>query len=545
MKISANIAALIAKALGVTQQQQPELLQEKYQGYPWHTEDFQERFCQQVADKFTGSKNRDQYLKAVAQVLNVVVKAEFFGSDRFLLLRQDLDGLLPPTPMEPAPDSELWPDYLQHRPGAIACLLLDAENLNLEASFEQKIKGLSTYPIQVKIAFGNWKKLGKQDLNYHNRSYELIHVPPHQNSADFKLTTFGASLWRYYPQIKEVFIGSGDAAFTHLGNSLQAQGLEVYLVSRLGYQLKVNHLNNQSETLINVIVPENLPTMDEFLAQLQALIPQTQTRQGQHWVSLSMLADLYRRSHQLSVNEVLSYLSPEHKLRDLLGERPDLFGLHQLPNQSEVYVCLFENPAFKAIQNLAKTKNLPVEELEEIAQFTPEKLNQALINLCQELQDKNQQTKISLSELAAHFDRQFQIPLTRLLKHLNLPSKLPNYFQKSPVFTIDKKQKQYYLNIKKNIPTQKLATLAIDGLPALTTEIKTIIQTLTAHHGTESVHISKVHAAFLETHKLTVREVLNQYDFSGNYLEFLRQEPTFNLEQQAKGWFVSVAIANQ
>ena len=56
--------------------------------------------------------------------------------------------------------------------GPIAILLLDAENLKLKVNTEQFLAGLCDYPLQVKIAFANWKNpsIGKLDAEFYDRT---------------------------------------------------------------------------------------------------------------------------------------------------------------------------------------------------------------------------------------------------------------------------------------------------------------------------------------------------------------------------------------
>ena len=56
--------------------------------------------------------------------------------------------------------------------GGIAILLLDAENLKLKVNTEQFLAGLCGYPLQVKIAFANWKNssIGKLDAEFYDRT---------------------------------------------------------------------------------------------------------------------------------------------------------------------------------------------------------------------------------------------------------------------------------------------------------------------------------------------------------------------------------------
>ena len=74
--------------------------------------------------------------------------------------------------------------------------------------------------------------MGKKDAEFHQRGYQLIHVPPGKDSADLKMATVGASIFVHYPTAKEIFVCSSDRALTHLSNTLQAHGLTVFQVRK-------------------------------------------------------------------------------------------------------------------------------------------------------------------------------------------------------------------------------------------------------------------------------------------------------------------------
>lgn len=128
----------------------------------------------------------------------------------------------------------------------ISILLLDAENLKLDLNTETFLARLCKYPLQVKIAFANWRNptIGKQDAELYERGYQLVHVPGSKNSADAKMIALGSSVLRQYQTVKEVFVCSGDGMLNHLCNQLQAQGLTGYWVRRQNHILMVENRNN-------------------------------------------------------------------------------------------------------------------------------------------------------------------------------------------------------------------------------------------------------------------------------------------------------------
>ncbi len=127
----------------------------------------------------------------------------------------------------------------------ISLLLLDAENLKLDINSELFLASVCKCPLQVKIAFANWRNpsTGKQDIELYNRGYQLVHVPEGKNSADAKMIAFGACVLRYYPTVKEILVCSGDGILNHLCNELQNQGLIVYWVRRQGQNLHIENRN--------------------------------------------------------------------------------------------------------------------------------------------------------------------------------------------------------------------------------------------------------------------------------------------------------------
>ncbi|MEG4944821.1 IS1/IS1595 family N-terminal zinc-binding domain-containing protein [Microcoleus sp. F4-D5] len=114
----------------------------------------------------------------------------------------------------------------------IAILLSDAENLKLKVNTEQFLASLCDYPLQVKIAFVNWKNPSKSklDAELYDRGYELIHVPGGANSANGKKIAFGAGILYRYRDVRQVLVCSSDGLLNHFCNQLQNQELTVFRV---------------------------------------------------------------------------------------------------------------------------------------------------------------------------------------------------------------------------------------------------------------------------------------------------------------------------
>ncbi len=82
---------------------------------------------------------------------------------------------------------------------------------------------------------------------------------------------------------------------------------------------------------------------------------------------------------------------------------------------------------------------------------SPLDLEKILINLCRQLIETRCQPhspKLDLSTLAAEFNKQYQLPLTKILKHLNLPISLPRYLQSCDRLSVEKYGKSYLVYLK-------------------------------------------------------------------------------------------------
>jgi hypothetical protein len=139
-------------------------------------------------------------LSLVKNLLEEKVTQKSLGSFSFILAEELLQTILSPDCLESGVFSQL---ILKIQPEAeikhqldtgISLLLLDAENLKLDINSELFLASVCEYPLQVKIAFANWRNpsTGKQDIELYNRGYQLVHVPGGKDSADAKMIAFGA-----------------------------------------------------------------------------------------------------------------------------------------------------------------------------------------------------------------------------------------------------------------------------------------------------------------------------------------------------------------
>jgi len=180
--------------------------------------------------------------------------------------------------------------------GGIAILLLDAENLKLKVNTEQFLASLCDYPLQVKIAFANWKNpsIGKLDAELYDRGYELIHVPGGANSADGKMIAFGAAILYRYRDVRQVFVCSSDGLLNHLCNQLQNQGLTVFRVRRQNSVLSVENLLTGDTNHYSCEREMEIPSFEELANQVAELLKAEHKSIEERIASFSSVAELFQ-----------------------------------------------------------------------------------------------------------------------------------------------------------------------------------------------------------------------------------------------------------
>jgi hypothetical protein len=180
--------------------------------------------------------------------------------------------------------------------GGIAILLLDAENLKLKVNTEQFLASLCDYPLQVKIAFANWKNqsIGKWDAELYDRGYELIHVPGGANSADGKMIAFGAAILYRYRDVRQVFVCSSDGLLNHLCNQLQNQGLTVFRVRRQNSVLSVENPLTGDTHHYSCEREMEIPSFEELANQVAEFLKAEHKSIEERMARFSSVAELFQ-----------------------------------------------------------------------------------------------------------------------------------------------------------------------------------------------------------------------------------------------------------
>ncbi|MDZ8222437.1 transposase-like zinc-binding domain-containing protein [Nostoc sp. ChiVER01] len=294
----------------------------------------------------------------------------------------------------------------------ISLLLLDAENLKLDINSELFLASVCKYPLQVKIAFANWRNpsTGKQDIELYNRGYQLVHVPGGKDSADAKMIALGACVLRSYPTVKEILVCSGDGILIHLCNELQNQGLIVYWVRRQGQNLQIENRNTGKLTHYSLSMATEIPSLEQVVDKIQDLI----------------------KTEQESINTRLNSLVA---VATLFQERCDINTKHHSKQpEIEEIIPVIDNSSAQSIQKDKK---------DSVENFDGETLDKLLLEIIQDIQIKSPETKLSVSKLGSELQKITRKSPNSIIKELKLGSNFTKYLESSPTFTLKASGKEY------------------------------------------------------------------------------------------------------
>ncbi len=450
------ISRYIAQTLITIQEQHPEWIAEKYRNTPWAKPTFQSVLIGKLTKSFRVASDTDSLLLTAKKYLQILLVPEFVNSPQFSKLWAKIQQLAQsqtaPAKSQNSVSSEpATPTAHQPAPLhlGIAILLLDVENLQLTIETEKFLEGICHYPIQIKVAFANWRSMGKKDAEFHQRGYQLIHVPPGKDSADLKMATVGASIFVHYPTAKEIFVCSSDRALTHLSNTLQAHGLTVFQVRKQKDKILVlNSKTGQVETHYLATLPEITP-LEQLVIQLKELIKKEQQRASTQWIKLSTISSLFRENYGLVLNQVVAHHFLGTKTRDIFLKYPTDFVIHKPSETSQTYVTLFEvklspPPPILSQENLNNHQAAPA-SLTDINSL--EDLERALVKIVGDLTDNSPENSVFLSNVGSEFHRQYGKQITQIIKDFNLGRKFTKFLQSCASLQLKKAEKGWQVSL--------------------------------------------------------------------------------------------------
>ncbi len=332
---SHQISQRIHHALTVTAKHHPEWLVEKYRTIDWASDRPAVAFAERLAHELGQIPDQAILLTKVDRYLSLLFTLSFRATPAFETLRRDIRQILETSVAPSKPDSSLSANADANL-GAIAVLLLDAENMHITPAAEQALQRVCQYLIRIKVAFGNWRSsnLSKRDVELHQRGYQMIHVPAGKNSADMQMTAIGASIFIHHPTAREVFVCSSDNDLANLRHSLQFHGLTVYSVKRQDNQLTVeNSVTHHKKTIsvseiqrdaeadsngipiVSIVHPElqvepsaskkKIQSPQELEKELAAILRRLTSQLPGSYINISALAVEFKHRHSQSVSELL------------------------------------------------------------------------------------------------------------------------------------------------------------------------------------------------------------------------------------------------
>ncbi|MDJ0617207.1 MAG: NYN domain-containing protein [Calothrix sp. MO_192.B10] len=440
-----QIGSHVCQTIIFIQEQQPELLIEKYRNIPWHSSRNQLNLKAKLIKVLSEASDWQTLLKQLRRLLKALLISESFDSPILVTLLAKINRLNPHKEDKLNSSTALnngydhVPDKMDHDyqslvsisrissgvQSRIAILLLDAENLQLNLETEQFLSQVSNFPLQVKIAFANWQAMGKKDNEFHQRGYDLIHVPAGKDNADGKMIAFGASIQEHYPQVQEVFVCSCDRVMINLCNHLQKNGIVVYQVSQKGSNIEVlNTQNNQVQ--VHTIVP----SLEKFLHQIKEIITAEATRTANQWVKLSRISKLFYQKSRLDINQVVSHHIPGKTAKVFFEETAD-FALHKVPEDSNIYVALFKMPHSSKIKFKNKSD-----------------LEKALAKIVNTLVTKTSKNYIPIETLSSKFNQQHGQPVSKVMERLNLDANFLGFLHSCNSFILEKVSDRWQVTLK-------------------------------------------------------------------------------------------------
>lgn len=414
----------VVRILFLIHNKHPNWLKEQFRSYPWQDVNFQNKFKQKLQKKFNNIENHDDLINKLIDLLSYLVYPIFFKSFYFREF------------MHNAINYHFTNNHQQELDFYLAILLLDTENLYLDINSEKFLSTVCYYPIKLKFAFGNWRNLGKKDVEFYERGYELLHVPPGKNSADLKMISFGSSIWLNYPKAKEVLICSSDGDLNHLSTALQHHGLTVYKVSRRGDELIV--LNSQTAQMQRFALSKitEYPSINQCFEEVKSLITSEQKRTGKIWIKLTRLIQMFKKKLNLNLSEVIEYYFPQQGIEEVLSDSKHGLVFHKPTSDSDVYLTVFTDKVDESIK-----------EKEIVKIDSPVNLEIVLVRIIRKLIQESNQEYVPISQVASEYQKKYQVSITKTMEKLQLGKKFAQLIASYESLELKKQESVYYVGI--------------------------------------------------------------------------------------------------
>lgn len=404
----------------------------------------------------------------------------------------------------------------------IAILLLDAENLKLNVNTEQFLASLCGYPLQVKIAFANWKNpsIGKLDAELYDRGYELMHVPGGSNSADGKMIAFGAAILYRYPAVRQVFVCSSDGLLNHLCNQLQNQGLTVFRVRRQNAVLSVENRLTGEIKHYSCDREMEIPSLEDLANQISELLKAEHKSIEERIAQFSSVAELFQERRTLAFNST----SSNNAAAMLQSAEKEI-----------------TQPAKEPLPPLAVTQNIPspptIPALNSTAIDSLDALEEILLEMIYAAAVELKEDVIPVLKIKKDFFNKYQLHADLIVKQFSSKSSLIKFLQSRPaVFQVTSIGGDHQVEI-----AQKAAVSKTDSPAALEAHLAKIVRALTAQSPGSFIPIPHVASEFKKQYGQPITQKMKALKLDSPFPDFLQSCQTFKVQKKGKGYQVAIA----
>ncbi|MCU0516875.1 MAG: NYN domain-containing protein [Oscillatoria sp. Prado101] len=404
----------------------------------------------------------------------------------------------------------------------IAILLLDAENLKLDITTERFLASLCASPLQVKIAFANWRNssLGKLDVELHERGYQLVHVAEGKNSADAKMIAVGSSLFLQYPNVKEVFVCSSDGLLNHLCTQLQNLGLTVYRARTKNKTLTVENRRSGELKHYSLTVGAEIPSFEEFVKQVEELIQAEHNSLTERIAQFSAISALFQERRNLTLSASRSNDSP--------ALAPEATSLAPAPE---------EEPAPPALESADVELNVsaPAPPLPTMTINSKEELERAIVEIIEFLQLDNPLEEVSVATLSAELRQLCGETGNSIVKRLKLGGNLTKFLKSCTGLTLDPHSTPHTVSVAAS-PSFEISTRS-----ELEQALVTIARALSAESAGNSISLSNLAWEFQKEYGQPLIKTMKQLHLGSQLPSFLQSCSAFKVQKKSKGYQVALA----
>ncbi|RZM77258.1 NYN domain-containing protein [Leptolyngbya iicbica] len=413
------IAAKLSDALIQIQAAHPDWVQARYRlrSLAANRAKLVQKFVELLQGAANANVASDQVLELLAKLLEPVVnETQFYQQVRHLVATELSSSIVPLREQSLIwqPELELATQSAAKNENAIAILLLDAENIDLNQEAEAWLETHCNYPMTLKFAFGNWKTLGDRDAQLHRRGYQLLHVPKGKNHADDKMTIIGSSILVHFPNIKAAIVGSNDNDLENLRHTLRFQGLDVSLLQRHQQTLKLINCKTKESTTLTLLAATPMPSVEQGIQYCQTYLANAEAPK----ILISQLSSDFSRDLGFPISTFVKH----HQL----GKTPKAF----FQKSTRFKVTAGHNASQWYVSNCAQfsSENTDTDNSQS-QKFTISTLRRVCVGIAKALIQKQSGSAVSIGLLAITFRQQHGQPIKTVLKQLKLGQSLPEFLQ--------------------------------------------------------------------------------------------------------------------